>query len=173
MRLNVDVLKARKKVLRPFIDDLQIERWRRLSDDEKEDFAEQFYLAELRRYADSHDGLAPTIAEWGRAADPDGLWPRSSAVIALFERLARERGVGDLVPDPTPCPDPGCGRTIGDHGQVYRVGATGWQYAIALAGLEVRRGTDGLAMNAGPRPDRNRQMVTGGDLGAKRRPEHC
>jgi hypothetical protein len=98
----------------------------------------------LIRWAASHGGLAPTKRDWSRERDPDQHWPRSRSVSQRFVVEAEEAGV----------------RWFEWHGG-QRHGPSGWQYALQLAGLEVRTGGDSQA-TAAQTLGRNRQMVTAG-----------
>jgi len=137
-------------------------------------------LDALRRWADQHDGRAPSRADWSQTRDPDREWPRATKVAELFEREAGAAGV--RYRRPRRCE--GCSCTSGTHwrndtgdtfcdgcfdclGRCPRgdegelVGPSGWQYALQLAGLEPRTGGD-LHATAAQRLGRNRQVVTGG-----------
>jgi hypothetical protein len=137
-------------------------------------------LDALRRWAQLHDSKAPSRADWSPARDPERHWPRSDRVAALFEAEACERGIRYF--HHTRCPDCKCGpnrhwRIDGGqefcegcfdcdgecpHGQQGDwVGPSGWQYALQLAGLQVRTGGDHHA-TAAQHLGRNRQIVTGG-----------
>lgn len=138
-------------------------------------------LDALRVWAQLHDGKAPSRADWSRSRDPERRWPRSDRVNEIFEKEARRQGVRAL--QPTRCTGCTCGasrhwRRENDgevlcegcfdcdgecpHGhQGERIGPSGWQYALQLAGLQVRTGGDYQA-TAAQQLGRNRQMVTGG-----------
>ena len=98
----------------------------------------------LKRWAASHGGLAPTKRDWSRERDPDRHWPRSESVSERFAIEAEEAGV----------------RCFERHNGQWH-GTSGWQYALQLAGLEVRTGGDSHA-TAAQTLGRNRQMVTAG-----------
>ncbi len=138
-------------------------------------------LAALKQWADTHDGLAPSRADWSKGRDPERRWPRSDRVAEVFEAEAREAGVRYYAferCDRCTCEDganhwhrddeqifcDGCFDCRGQcpHGDVgeWR-GPSGWQYALQLAGLAVRTGGD-LHATAARTLGRNRQMVTGG-----------
>jgi hypothetical protein len=122
----------------------------------------QWMLDELARWASLHGGQAPRQADWSKANDPDRQWPRWDKVKELFEAEALDKGVRYFV-DERCAPDCACshGRHYsngeGDsfcdgcfdcrghcpHGPVGQwVGPSGWQYALELAGLEGRTGSD-------------------------------
>ena len=137
-------------------------------------------LDELRRWADTHGGVAPSRADWSAARDPGRAWPRSERVATLFQREAVLDGVRKPIYarcDICQCREGrhytndaghsmwiGCFDCRGEcpHGgpDGYS-GPTGWQYALQLAGLDVRTGGDHHATSA-QKLGRNRQMVTGG-----------
>ena len=146
-------------------------------------------LDALGRWAGTHDGVAPSRADWSRDRDPDRLLPRSDRVNKLFEDEAKRRGVRRYVYPSGRCSGCDCqthehftsesgdvlcmgcfdchGRCPRAHGEW--VGPTGWQFALQLAGLEVRTGGDHHA-TASKKLGRNRQMVTGGV--ADQHPQH-
>jgi len=134
----------------------------------------------LTRWAASHGGLAPTKRDWSRERDPDRHWPRSESVSERFAIEAEEAGIRWFEPEQ--CENCTCitERRYIDHraqelcmgcweckgscphghnGQWH--GPSGWQYALQLAGLEVRTGGDSHA-TAAQTLGRNRQMVTAG-----------
>jgi hypothetical protein len=148
----------------------------------------QWMLDALARWAGLHDGLAPAHADWSAARDPDRRWPRADRVIELFEAEARQLGLRRFVPERREncrCRSgrhynngqgsefcDGCFDCRGEcpHGQNGEwAGPSGWQYALQLAGLEVRTGGDQHA-TAAQALGRNRQMVTGG--AADQFPQH-
>lgn len=148
----------------------------------------QWMLDELRRWAATHDGAAPSRADWSKSRDPDRHWPRSTRVAELFEGEAMDTGQRWFTKERCENCECATGRHYrnehgaefcegcfdclgecphGDNGEWH--GPSGWRYALQLAGLEVRTGAD---MRATPARTlgRNRQMVTGG--AADQRPQH-
>jgi hypothetical protein len=98
----------------------------------------------LIRWAASHGGLAPTKRDWSHERDPDRRWPRSKSVSQRFVSEAEEASVRWF-----------------ERRDGQRHGPSGWQYALQLAGLEVRTGADSQA-RAAQTLGCNRQMVTAG-----------
>lgn len=151
-------------------------------------------LAALREWADNHGGQAPRRSDL-TPQRVGNAYPTTAQVDALFAPLAIEAGLRTHHPCPNglnptqpassdcPCLRGACTWYRQTDGTLkhlepacrgsYVTGISGWRYALGLAGLDVRHAADGLATNAAEPVGRNRQMVTGGDLGAKRRPEHC
>jgi hypothetical protein len=134
----------------------------------------------IQRWAASNGGLAPTKRDWSRARDPDHHWPRAATVSQMFVLEAIEAGVRWFEPER--CKKCTCvtDRRYIDHtgqeactgcwecqgrcprgrkGQWH--GPSGWQYALQLAGLDVRTAADSQA-TAAQTLGRNRQMVTAG-----------
>ena len=122
----------------------------------------QWMLDELRRWASLHGGRAPRQKDWSKENDPDRAWPRWDGVANFFEREARSNGIRYWVdercaPD-CPCSSDrhyknvagevfcdGCFDCLGHcpHGDNgHWIGPSGWQYALQLAGLDVRRSVD-------------------------------
>lgn len=122
----------------------------------------QWIVDELKRWAALHDGHAPRQKDWSKDRDPKRNWPRFDRVAELFEGEALEAGVRYWV-DERCAPDCACstGRHYsndeGDvfcdgcfdcrgrcpHGNVgHWVSPSGWRYALQLAGLDARTGTE-------------------------------
>ena len=134
----------------------------------------------LKRWAASHGGLAPTRGDWSHERDPDHHWPRSRSVSQRFVVEAEEAGArwfGHNQCENCTCVTDrryidrtgreactGCwecqGRCPCGYGGQWH-GPSGWQYALQLAGLDVRTAADSRA-TAAETLGRNRQMVTAG-----------
>lgn len=122
----------------------------------------EWMLDELRRWASINDGQAPRQKDWSKERDPERSWPRWDRVAEVFHGEAIAAGVRYWV-DERCAPDCACsanrhytndaGEVFCDgcfdcrgscpHGNVgHWVGPSGWSYALQLAGLDVRTGTD-------------------------------
>lgn len=170
--------------------DLEATRSRLTEPKPRRQWSDDEILAALRRWAALHAGLAPSRAEW--TSNPDWpsaetvnarFLPRAveagarrevrtpcdcpPVVLRCGEPLYTEPYVSEARVD-MGCPEGFCtGHEEPLHGPDSSrhwawEGLSGWQFAIELAGLEVRR----TAATASERSrfGRNRQMVTGDGL---------